>query len=637
MAETFTDNLKLSKRDTGDLNWGAGANANLDIVDGNAQLKNLRPPRTLLASLGSGGVGSNLLGNTTYFYKITAINELGETTENKIPVVTEAQITESASPVPIILSWETVPGATGYKIYKGTSANAELFLTQVTGQSTATFTDTGNTATQAGQNVPTNNTALLSVTGVRKIGQAAPLRGDVKLEAGPNVILTQDAAANKITIEASSGGVTTLRKEGQGSGLTGDVKLRAGTNIALTQDAPGNAIEIAATGGGGVTSLRKFGDPTGLTGDVKIDQGSDITVTQDVPNNKIIVTYSGIKGYATVIAPVPNGTNDTVNLQAALDAIPSGVGGIVILREGLYFVDTLNILREGTRLVGSGSGKNFLDTTGGTRIRSSGFSGHILMVKTRNVLIENIGFEGLQVPDSFALIAGDPNIQINNLEIKDCSFKNIRASSDGIRLPLAYYTRIIDCDFSMIEIAQQAASKTPVGIKIGPTTFAIALSQVLISGCMVRTSYPAPTSGTITAKFIELNKVDPSIVVNCRAENVASGAGRTFTFLELKQDASIGRCAVVKGNTVQNFHNFIKQTGAFPKVVLNGNICTSPQLEPAIDLVSGNTGWTIIGNVIEGTTGINLQTGADNNVVVGNVANVANAGTGNAVANNVAP
>ena len=33
MAETFTDKLKLSKRDTGDLNWGQGANANLDAMD----------------------------------------------------------------------------------------------------------------------------------------------------------------------------------------------------------------------------------------------------------------------------------------------------------------------------------------------------------------------------------------------------------------------------------------------------------------------------------------------------------------------------------------------------------------------------------------------------------------------------
>src|SRR3972149_4398512 len=112
MAETLTDKLKLSKRDTGDINWGQGANANLDAVDQHAQQAILRPPRILSASLGSGAVGANLLGSTTYFYKVTAVNAAGETTEGKIPTVLEAQITESASPVPVILSWETVKAAT---------------------------------------------------------------------------------------------------------------------------------------------------------------------------------------------------------------------------------------------------------------------------------------------------------------------------------------------------------------------------------------------------------------------------------------------------------------------------------------------------------------------------------------------
>lgn len=84
------------------------------------------------------------------------------------------------------------------------------------------------------------------------MGEAAPLRGDVKLEAGANVTLTQDNTASKITIGAAGGGVTTLRKEGEPSGLAGDVKVRVGTNIALTQDAVGNAIEIPTTAGGTV-------------------------------------------------------------------------------------------------------------------------------------------------------------------------------------------------------------------------------------------------------------------------------------------------------------------------------------------------------------------------------------------------
>ena len=48
----------LAKRDTGDLNWGAGHNVNLDLLDAHAQQGTLRPPRTLLATLGSGAVGA---------------------------------------------------------------------------------------------------------------------------------------------------------------------------------------------------------------------------------------------------------------------------------------------------------------------------------------------------------------------------------------------------------------------------------------------------------------------------------------------------------------------------------------------------------------------------------------------------
>jgi hypothetical protein len=54
MAENFTDKLKLSKRDTGDLNWGAGHNGNLEALDAHTQQGTLRPPRSVLATLGSG-------------------------------------------------------------------------------------------------------------------------------------------------------------------------------------------------------------------------------------------------------------------------------------------------------------------------------------------------------------------------------------------------------------------------------------------------------------------------------------------------------------------------------------------------------------------------------------------------------
>lgn len=249
MAETFTEKLKLSKRDTGDLNWGAGANANLDLLDLHGQQGTLRPPRTLLASLGAGAVGAELVGNTTYFYKITSFNASGETRENQVPAVLEAQVTEPATPVPIVLQWETVKGAAGYRIYKSTTTGQERFLVEVTGEATANYTDTGNTAVNTGISVPTANTALTALSGLRKTGEADFLRGDVELEAGPNITLTQDGPNKKITIEAAGGG-------GGGSYVTALVD--APTGVAATDTANIQAaLSAAASAGGGTVLLRE--------------------------------------------------------------------------------------------------------------------------------------------------------------------------------------------------------------------------------------------------------------------------------------------------------------------------------------------------------------------------------------------
>jgi hypothetical protein len=300
MSETFTEKLKLSKRDTGDLNWGEGANANLDLLDTHAQQESLRPPRTLLASLGSGGVGGELSGNTTYFYKITAINDAGETKETQIPSVVEAQVTEPATPVPVILQWETVKGASGYRIYKSTVTGDEKYLAEVAGESTSQYTDDGNTAVNAGISVPVSNNAHTAVK---------------QIIAGTNISLDPSHGKGEVTINAAGGGVSSLRKTGEASGLTGDVELEAGANITLTQDGPNNKITIEAAGGGG----------------------------------------GG--GYVTALVDAPTGVaaTDTSNIQSALSAAASAGGGTVLLREGTYNINaTLSI---GSKVVLRGQGR----------------------------------------------------------------------------------------------------------------------------------------------------------------------------------------------------------------------------------------------------------------------------------------
>ncbi|HAM34563.1 MAG TPA: hypothetical protein DEB40_03370 [Elusimicrobia bacterium] len=232
MAESLTDKLKLSKRDTGDINWGQGANANLDAVDQHAQQATLRPPRTLSVSLGSGAVGANLLGSTTYFYKITAVNAAGETTEGKIPDAIEAQVTESASPVPIILSWETVKGATSYKIYKSTLSGQEKFLASVVGESTAIYTDDGNTTVNGAISVPAANTARTSVS---------------KIVAGTNITISPPDGTGDVTINAAGGGAAGYAT----------VVVAAPTGIAATDTANIQAAINGLPPAGGTVVLRE--------------------------------------------------------------------------------------------------------------------------------------------------------------------------------------------------------------------------------------------------------------------------------------------------------------------------------------------------------------------------------------------
>lgn len=193
MAETFTDKLKLSKRDTGDLNWGPSHNSNFDLLDAHAQQGTLRPPRTLLATLGSGAVGSELVGNTTYFYKITSINDAGETTESKIPFVLEAQVTQPGVPLPVLIQWEQAKGATGYRIYKSTASGQERFLAEILGESTQNYTDTGNISTNNSIPVPPINMAFTSVR---------------RIIAGVGIALNPTHGTGDVTINLSGGGLS---------------------------------------------------------------------------------------------------------------------------------------------------------------------------------------------------------------------------------------------------------------------------------------------------------------------------------------------------------------------------------------------------------------------------------------------
>lgn len=87
-----------------------------------------------------GSTTGGTLAASAYFYKITAITAAGETMPSP-----EATVTTTGATGSVGITWTAIPGATSYKVYRGTVTNTEnVFYTSLTNS----FTDTGaaNTA-----------------------------------------------------------------------------------------------------------------------------------------------------------------------------------------------------------------------------------------------------------------------------------------------------------------------------------------------------------------------------------------------------------------------------------------------------------------------------------------------------------
>lgn len=92
------------------------------------------------------------LAAATYYYKITALNGNGES----LPATEVNSGAMSGSTNSNALTWTAVPGATSYRVYRGTATNAEnVYYTSTTNS----FTDTGAASTAGSP--PSSSTALV--------------------------------------------------------------------------------------------------------------------------------------------------------------------------------------------------------------------------------------------------------------------------------------------------------------------------------------------------------------------------------------------------------------------------------------------------------------------------------------------
>jgi hypothetical protein len=239
-----TADLQQFKDTNGTLLASVDANGNYVSNGTNTTLGNLAAPAFTTAANG-----------TSYYYVITATNAQGET----VASATLGRTTNTPA-----LAWTAVPGATGYKIYRNTSANftsGSLLRTTITNGATVTFTDTG-AATAAGlpPTAPTGTKLTLkSWQGqTANLLQALDSSGATLASiSGTGDLSVKNATINGHIISANAAGSTTAAVgAGAGTGATCTISGNdtAGT-VTVTTGASGVAVGTLCT----VTFSANFG------------------------------------------------------------------------------------------------------------------------------------------------------------------------------------------------------------------------------------------------------------------------------------------------------------------------------------------------------------------------------------------
>jgi len=189
----------------------------------------LGPPALTATHAGTGGT----FAAGTYFHAITAVNANGETVKSND---TTSVLTGSTSSV--TLTWPQVDLATGYKVYRGTTASENTLVTTIGAGSTLAYTDTGTAGSAA--TPPTTNTAEASANTALAI---APILARI-LEGELQTIDVADTPNVQLLANTAILGLSTLIYDVAFSDVVYAGAARVLTNFAFTAPTTSTTIDL---------------------------------------------------------------------------------------------------------------------------------------------------------------------------------------------------------------------------------------------------------------------------------------------------------------------------------------------------------------------------------------------------------
>lgn len=165
----------------------AAANPTQKYIIPNNHVGVATPAVPVLTGSGSGGT----LAAATYYVKVSAINAVGETIASE-----EANTTTTGSTSSISVAYTPVAGATGYRVYVGTTSGAQAtyftdaatpyVITATTGGTAGTPKTVNTATTYAGQRFTAQDTTNQLITGIL---QNMTDSMDERLASDPNTVI----------------------------------------------------------------------------------------------------------------------------------------------------------------------------------------------------------------------------------------------------------------------------------------------------------------------------------------------------------------------------------------------------------------------------------------------------------------